>query len=297
MGLVKRCGEIEDAIRLEIKNRTPQNTASKLMQEIENYLRGKRAPAAIGIGLPGYVSPDKGLWMHCMSMGIRQPIALVSSLEQVFSIPICIDNDLNVATLAENFYGIGRISRDFLLVQADEGVALGIVADGRLLRGAANCAGEIGHLTVETDGTLCECNSRGCLEPIIAFDRIVEETEKRLGDYPQSDLHQEVALTPAQVFEAAHDGDELALRIARRAVKALGIGLVDCVNLLNPEHIVLTGRVGGNAWFLDQVKKYVYANGFVSSVATLKDITSSFLRKDFSEVLGAASLCYVTESV
>jgi len=232
-----------------------------------------------------------------MSMGIRQPIALAASMRQVFSIPIYMDNDLNVATLAENFYGIGRISKNFLLVQADEGVALGIVADGRLLRGVANCAGEIGHLTVETDGALCECNSRGCLEPIIASDRILEETTKRLSDYPQSVLHQEAELVPARVFEAAQNGDELALRIAHRAVKALGIGLVDCVNLLNPEHIILTGRVGGNAWFLDQVKKYVYANGFVSAVATLKDISPSFLQKHFAEVLGAASLCYFTESV
>ena len=297
MGLVKRGGRIEDAVRVEIKNRTPLNTASKLLRELERYLRERAMPAAIGIGLPGYVSPEKGLWMHCMSMGIRHPIALVSNVKQAFSVPVFIDNDLNVATLAENYYGIGRISKDFLLVQADEGVALGIVAGGRLLRGVANCAGEIGHVTVEPEGALCECNSRGCLEPIVSFERIIEEAAARLGDYPQSVLRDEAKLTPSRIFEAAQSGDELALRISCRVVKALGIGLVNCVNLFNPEHIVLTGRVGGNAWLLEQVRKYVYANGFVSSVATLKDLSPSFLREDFSQVLGAASLCYAADGV
>ena len=295
MGLAQRGGKVKDAVSVEISGRTQQNTASKLLDAIEAYTKGKDAPTAVGIGLPGYVNPQKGLWMHCMLMGIRQPIAITSILTQALSIPVYIDNDLNAATLAENYFGIGQISKEFLFVQADEGVALGIVTGGRLLRGIANCAGEIGHLTVEPDGELCECNSRGCLEPIVSINRIAEDAEKHIVDYPDSVLQGESMLTPEKIFTAAQSGDELALRIAYRAVKALGIGLVGCVNLLNPEHIVLTGRVGKNNWFLEQVKKYVYANGFVSSVATLKDISSSALTDDFPEVLGAASLCYVTE--
>ena len=295
LGLAQRGGKVKDTIHVEIRNRTQQNTAQKLLETIEAYIRDKGTPAAVGIGLPGYVNPQKGLWMHCMLMGIRQPIVITSVLTEALSIPVYIDNDLNAATLAENYFGIGRISKEFLFVQADEGVALGIVTEGRLLRGIANCAGEIGHLTVETDGDLCECNSRGCLEPIVSFNSIAEEVAKHIGDYPDSDLQGESVLTPDKIFMAAQNGDDLALRIAYRAVKALGIGLVGCVNLLNPEHIVLTGRVGKNTWFLEQVKKYVYANGFVSSVATLKDISSSVLIDDFPEVLGAASLCYVNE--
>ena len=296
MGLVTRCGKIEAPLRVKIADRTQRNTVPKLIRSIQEYLSDKAMPRAIGIGLPGYVNPEKGQWMHCLRMGIRQPIALAASLEQAFSVPVRMDNDLNAATLAENYYGIGRISRDFLFVLADEAVAMGIVADGRLLRGVANCVGELGHLMVDPDGELCACNARGCLEPIVASDRIVAEAAKNLIDYPQSALAKAGALTPDLIFAAAESGDELALKIAQRVVRALGIGLVNAVNLLNPEHIVLTGWVCRNAWLLEQVKKYVYAHGFVSSVATLKDISPSALQGDFAYVLGAASLCSIYEN-
>jgi len=293
MGLVTRCGKVESAVRIEIKNRTQRNTLPKLIQSIRYYLRDKQAPAAIGVGLPGYVNREKGLWMHCLRMGIHQPIAITTSLSQAFSVPVFIDNDLNAATLAENHYGIGRISSDFLFVLVDEAVAMGIVAGGRLLRGVANCAGEFGHMTVEPDGELCQCNSRGCLESIVALDRIAAEALKHLVDYPQSILNGETTLTSGRVLVAAHQGDELALRVARRAISALGIGLVNCANLLNPEHIILTGWVCENDWFSDQVKKYVYTNGFESVVATLKDVSPSALQGDFTYVLGAAGLCFL----
>ncbi len=291
MGLVSLNGRIQDAVQVEVKNRTPHNTVALLVEAMSGYLNGRKAPAAIGIGLPGYVNQERGLWMHCLRMGIHTPIAIAAAVERAFSMPVCIDNDLNAATLAENRYGIGRMCRDFLYVLADNAVAMGIVSDGRLVRGVANCAGELGHVSADQDGELCECNARGCLENIVARERIVAEAERQLASGQQSALSGAHPLTPEQIFDAAQGGDEVAFRVASRAAKALGIGLVSCVNLLNPEQIVLTGRTSKNPWFAAQVKKFVYANGFVSALATLRDISPSVLKEDYTEVLGAASLC------
>ena len=146
-------------------------------------------------------------------------------------------------------------------------------------------------MMAEPDGELCECNSRGCLESIVSQDRIVEEVFKRLEDYPKSLLNNGQEISISRIFAAAQECDELALRVSQRAVRTLGAGLVNCVNLLNPEHIVLTGWVCENSWFSDQVKKYVYTYGFESVVATLKDISPSALKGETAYVLGAASLC------
>jgi glucokinase len=291
MGLVPPSGAMRDTVETAVTNRTPHNTVSLLIEAVRGYLRDKEKPAAIGIGLPGYVNLEKGLWMHCLRMGIHTPIAVAAAVEQAFSLPVRIDNDLNAATLAENRYGMGRMSRDFLYVLVDDAVAMGIVSGGRLVRGVANCAGELGHVSTDPDGARCECNARGCLEGIVARERIVTETARQLADWPQSALAGLSPLTVERIFDAAQQGDELACLVAGRAVKSLGLGLVSSVNLLNPEQIVLTGRTSQHPWFTAQVKKFVYANGFVSSLATLRDISPSALNEEYTGVLGAACLC------
>ena len=295
LGLLERDGRIQQETVLELKNCSTSGVIPYLTEVIGNFLQeqGGIRPTAIGIGLPGYINPEKGIWMHCLSMGVRSPIALVPALREEFGVPVYIDNDLNAATLAENYFGIGRICRDFLFAAVDEGVAMGIVADGRLIRGVANCAGELGHVMAESGGELCACNSHGCLENIVSSSGLVTQAKRQAAAYPNSPLCTLQEITTDDIFRCAQAGDELSLRLAHRAVCALGIGLVNSINLLNPEHIVVSGSVCRNAWFVDQVRRHVYANGFVSSVATLKELSHSNINPKHIEILGAASLCFV----
>lgn len=297
LGLLHGDGHVARYREAAMQGRTAQAVVLEMEAAISQYLQDcPLVPDGIGIGLPGYINPGKGIWMHCMSMGVRTPVMLASAIRDRFALPVFIDNDLNAATLAENYFGIGRFCKDFLYVQADEGVAIGIVSGGRLIRGAANCAGELGHVSVETDGEPCACNSHGCLENIVASEKLSGEVERLLALYPKSTLHLPgERMTSDMLFTHAQQGDELALRVARRAVRALGMGIVDCLNLLNPEHIVLSGSTCQTAWFVEQIKKYVYDNGFVSSIATLKDISHSNVGGDYTEVLSAACLCFVPE--
>lgn len=296
LGFVDRDGQIFNAKKIKVHNKTIKMVVPNLTQVLQEYLKEcNMLPAAIGIGLPGYINCESGMWMHCLSMGVRTPLPIVAHLEEVFSVPVYIDNDLNAITLAENFFGIGQFCKEFLYVHAGDGVALGIVSNGRLIRGGANCAGEIGLMLVETDAAKLKSKSGGCLEGILSMDEIKSQIDSLQILYPNSALKAfDKELTHDDIFQVASDGDELALRVVSRVIKALGIGLVNSVNLLNPEHIVLEGYICHSTWFINQVKKYVYENGFISAIATLKDISGSTISSDFAPVLGAACLCFMS---
>ena len=223
LGFVDRSGKISNAKKIKAQNKTAKAIVPNLAKSIQEYIEeSNEQPTAIGIGLPGYINCESGTWMRCQNMGIRAPLTIVKDLSEVISAPIYIDNDLNAITLAENYFGIGRFCKEFIYVYAGDGVALGIVSGGRLIRGGANCAGEIGHMYVETGASLYKNKSHGRLEKILSMDEMRTQIDLLQALYPTSILNSlNRDLTHNDIFQAAKDGDELALQIANRAIKAM----------------------------------------------------------------------------
>jgi glucokinase len=126
-------------------------------------------------------------------------------------------------------------------------VGAGIIVDGRLVRGAAGYAGELGHVTIDFNGPPCRCGGRGCLSLYLGGQFIAAEARRRIEREPSSLLDlvggDTAAITAEAVFAAAAEGDGLAGALVDRACRALGAGLATVVNGLNPEVIVVTGGV------------------------------------------------------
>jgi glucokinase len=159
-----------------------------------------------------------------------------------------LDNDANCAVLGEWWMGAARGTRNAIGITIGTGIGGGIIVDGRLFHGASGCAGEIGHTTIDTEGRRCKCGNYGCLEayasgPNIAL-RAVEEIKagavSRLASYVNGDLRQVTAQT---VYQAAHDGDTLALEVVNDTAKFLGTGIANLLNIFNPEVVVVCGGV------------------------------------------------------
>ena len=149
-------------------------------------------------------------------------------------------------------------------------------------------------MSVETGGRRCECGYQGCLEGIASVDALLRETRLLLSRYPLSPLtvlEREGRLTAEEILCLAEQGEELARKVGMRVARAVGTGLVNSMNLLNPGYIILSGLLSKSEWLVGQVKRYVYANGFVSSIGTLRDISRSVLDPEYIDVLGAACLC------
>ena len=210
--------------------------------------------AAFGLGIPGYVEVESGQchWSPLLSGG---PINVRSLLAQRLSCPIFVDNDANLATMAELWFGHGRDERDFLVVTVEHGVGLGIVLDGRLFRGGRGLGAEFGHTKVQIDGALCRCGQRGCLEAYVSDYALTREAGLAVGSVegPEKTLD--------LLAEKAKAGHEVSASIYRRAGRMLGLGLANLLNIFDPPLIVLAGeRIQNHDLLSEEIERTIAAN-------------------------------------
>lgn len=291
IGLVSRRGEVYEYK----KYRSGGSAVQTLERAIEEYLSCcQHRPAAIGVGLVGLLDSRNGVWVHSLNMNIQQPFPLVRHLQKCFGLPVFIDNDVHAATLAEKCFGVGRVTDDFVLINVGTGVAAGMVSAGRLIRGVKNAAGEIGHMCVDAGGAPCTCGNRGCLEMIAGGRALAAAARNAAQAEPHSLLAQMYAKAPLAdtVFRAAQKGDPAAMSLSTRAVQALGIGIVNLVNALNPEHVVLTGSVVNSDYFFEGVRDYVYEHAYITALRSLAGFSRSQVAGGHPGVCGAAALCW-----
>jgi predicted NBD/HSP70 family sugar kinase len=199
----------------------------------------RTAIAAVGAGLPGMIQHDTGLvlWSPIIS---ERNVDFGSTLTARLGAETRIDNDANLLTLAELWFGIGRGLSNFVMVTIERGVGMGLVLDNRLWRGAAGLGMEFGHIKVQLDGALCRCGQRGCLEAYIADYALVREASTAL-DWEQRSAEEDMSLIEG-LYAAAREGNEAARTIFQRAGRYLAVGLANIANLLDPPLIILSGE-------------------------------------------------------
>jgi glucokinase len=284
--------------RRYIMDRTDQNLTLKSIETaLAHFLDiwTGPAPRAIGVGLVGHTRPSAGLWVRAINLPIQSPVPLRRLLREQTGLPVAIDNDVHAATLAEQRWGLGKGIRNFIYLNIGTGLAAGIVSDGMLVRGAANYAGELGHMVVDPGGLLCACGQRGCLEPICSGAGILEQVRTGLREYPNSTLFRAArggTLTASQVFQEAEAGDRLAARITGKAVQALSTALTNLVNLVNPSAIFYGGGVVRDGWLMGKVSEFIFANVLVPARHALKGIWASRFDPEQVGLVGAASLAW-----
>jgi glucokinase len=236
----------------------------------------KLVPGAVfrgaGVGAPGPLDTKRGIVLLTPNLGWNN-LPLRQLAQDALGVPAAIDNDANCAVLGEWWMGAARGARQ----------VGGIIVDGRLYHGASDCAGEIGHTTVEVNGRRCKCGNYGCLEayasgPAIAR-RAVEAIEagqaSRLPDYVDGALEK---ITAQTVYQAAHDGDELADEVVSETAKFLGAGIANMINIFNPEIVVVFGGVtyAGERLF-GPLKREVAKRAFKPAVAVCRIVPAELI--------------------
>ena len=209
-------------------------TINSMKDAIRDLLKETKMKAAdiegIGFGFPGQIDCKKGVVRLAPNIPGWVNVPIASIMEKEFGIPTRVDNDVRTAALGELNYGIGS----------------GLVINGKLVRGADNAAGEIGHIKLNMQGgPLCGCGDRGCLEAYASGPSIVAMAEEYIRG-GKSTKYRELAnpdITPYIVAVAAKEGDPVAKQIFRIMGEYIGMGLVSVVNLLNPEKIIIGGGV------------------------------------------------------
>ncbi|MFT6451579.1 MAG: putative NBD/HSP70 family sugar kinase [Halocynthiibacter sp.] len=218
---------------------------------------------AVGIGLPGIVDQDSGTIRWC-SLLKDTNVDLHADFEARFNAPLFVDNDTNMLTLSELWFGAGRDKTDFAVVTIETGVGMGLVVNNGLYRGTHGMGLELGHTKVQLDGALCRCGQRGCLEAYLGDYALTREAETAL-DVGRADARSPKELLDL-LFEQAQGGHTAAQTIFRRAGRYLSVGLSNVVQLFDPPLIILSGeRVQCHYLYADEVlaemQKLTLSNG------------------------------------
>ena len=228
--------------RLSVKIRKPTDRSGgaaaglKLICEIvteliEQASRSRSKVRRIGVGFGGPVDFEEGVVLLSHHVAGLEGMPLRHELKHQFRIPVVVDNDANAGTLGEWKFGAGLGFNDLLYVNIGTGIGGGIVSGGRLLRGAQNLAGEIGHLIVVRGGPECTCGKRGCLESCASGDAIARRGSEALG----------MPVSSREVFALAVEGHEGARKVLCDVVEDLAHGIGTAVSLLNPAVVIIGG--------------------------------------------------------
>ncbi|MCR9123761.1 MAG: ROK family transcriptional regulator [Phyllobacteriaceae bacterium] len=198
---------------------------------------GRDDLAAVGLGVPGFVDADHGRiqWSPIMA---DTDVPLAALVAERIGVPVSVDNDANLLTMAELWFGAGRALPDFAVVTIEHGVGMGLVINHEIYRGAGGMGMELGHTKVHLDGALCRCGQRGCLEAYVADYALVREASTALN---WTSAEREPQIILESLFSHAKAGNAAARSIFHRAGRFLALGLANVVTLFDPGLIILSG--------------------------------------------------------
>jgi glucokinase len=295
VGLVDAAGRLLYAHKsMSHASKEPEMVLADISAGIEACLSktGQEAKA-LGIGVAAQVD-RRGVVLGSQNLGWRK-VPLKKKLEKQLGLPVFVTNDVNAATWGEWRYGAGRGVDDLAVLFVGTGVGGGVITGGKLLSGCSNSGGELGHITIVSDGRKCHCPNKGCLEAYVGGWAIAEraqETIKTLSIEGRrllalaGGIKQVTAVTVSQAYR---EGDLLARLLVEETGQYLAAGVVSIVNAFNPCVIVLGGSViEGIPKLIQIVKDTVPTMALEASVEELK-IVKAALGAD-AGVIGAASL-------
>lgn len=196
-----------------------------------------------GFGFAGFFSLGERKILSSPNYPSLDDFDIVPALERFLDVPFRIDNDANMAAFGEWTHGAGRGAHSLVLLTVGTGIGSGIILDGGLWHGKCGFAGELGHITVNPEGTKCGCGNIGCLETETSAPKIVRNYTDLTGK-------REEGLDAKDVYDRAKRGDPAARMSFARSGYYLGIGLGIVINFLNPEKILLGGGVMTTGEFL-----------------------------------------------
>jgi glucokinase len=235
----------------------------QLVREIKGAMDARPKAAAVGLGVPATIDHDRGVALFATNLPIAD-LPLRDLIAERVGLPTFLDNDANVAALAEHQFGAARGKSTTVMLTIGTGIGGGVIIDGEIFRGATGAGVELGHVVIQADGPPCpgNCPNHGCLEAFASGTALGREGKAAAESAPDSVLGKLVAagekIDGLAVTLAALDGDETAVGVFDLVGGRLGVGCVSFVNIFEPEVVVIGGGViRAGDLLLDPVRKEV----------------------------------------
>lgn len=264
-----------------------------LCEEIDALIAAGGPVAAIGVGTASMVDFERGRIVESTHLPLRD-FPLRDELRQRFRLPVAVDNDATVACIAEHRFGAGRGVDDMLMLTLGTGIGGGIIAGGRVYRGATGSAGEFGHMVIDIDGPPCSgnCPGSGCLEAFVSGS----ELDRRARELARRDPRGAIAragedLDGVLLTGLARNGDPQAVAVFQEVGRLLGIGITNLVNIFNPALVVIGGSVSdAGELLLGPARRVVAERGLRPQRDQVRIAAAHFRAR--AGVVGAAALAY-----
>ncbi|NMA94460.1 MAG: ROK family protein [Clostridiales bacterium] len=248
---------------------------------------------AIGIGSPGSIDRERGVVVKANNLYWKD-IPVKEELQKHLNIPVYIENDANVAGIAESVAGVCKGFENSVTITLGTGVGSGIIIDGKPYTGSHGVAAELGHMIIVVDGIQCNCGNRGCFEEYASASALIRDGKSAAKENPDSLIYKEVdgdldKIDARIVIDAAKAGDEIALNIFDSYIHYLTVGIINIINLLDPSVIAISGGVSrAGDFLLDAIRESVSKHIFYKDAGSA-NIYLSELGND-AGIIGAAML-------
>lgn len=244
-------GNIE-RYELVIANPTALKELIKILKDfIKKTKISKDQIIGIGIGMPGFVDAKRGINHTFLQVNSG---SIVSAIEGEIGIPVLIDNDSSLIALAELKWGVAKDKDHVMVINVGWGVGLGIIADGKLFRGAEGFAGEFSHIPIFDNNKQCSCGKHGCLETetslLVVAQNAIRDLKKGKLSVIQNLSESDIVDAARKIIDAAQKGDKFSIEALSTSAYNIGRGVAILIHLLNPELIVISGlgSLAGKMW-------------------------------------------------
>ncbi len=253
---------------------------------------GKEKIKGIGVGAPNgnYFS---GSIEFAPNLPWKGKIPLADMIEERMGIPVALTNDANAAAIGEMTYGAARGMKDFIVITLGTGVGSGIVVGGQLVYGHDGFAGELGHMIVRRNGRMCGCGRQGCLEAYTSATGVARTAREYLNIRSEESKLRALdiaSITSKDVFDAAMEGDTLALEIFESTGALLGEAFADFITFSSPEAIILFGGLTKSGDLLMNPIKHHMERNLLNIYQGKTQLLFSQLKESDAAVLGASAL-------
>lgn len=272
----------ETDARLEVAA-GPEQVLGWVVDTVRDLFAASNRPltdlAAIGIGLPGPVEHSTGRPINPPIMPGWDRFDVPGHLQQTYSVPVLVDNDVNIMALGERRAHLRDVD-DLVLIKVATGIGAGIVSGGVLQRGARGTAGDLGHVRVSRAADLlCRCGNTGCLEALASGPALAAAVREQGED----------AKTGGDVVDLVRAGNPVAMAVVRQAGRDIGEVVATMTNLINPSVVVIGGQLAGaGEHLLAGIRESVYQRSLPLATEDLRIVTSRAGRE--AAVLGASAL-------
>jgi len=222
---------------------------------------------SIGIGSPGIADTRNGEIIFANNLYWHH-VPVRTEIQKYINKPIWVDNDANVAGLAEYVAGACKGADNSIVLTLGTGVGGGIIINGQVYKGSHNVGSELGHMIIQVDGLPCTCGNKGCLERYASATALIREGKLAANKNPSSLIYTKVngnieQITAKTVIDSAKERDTVAGVVFNQYIHYLSMGIITIINSFDPEVIALGGGISGAGQFLlDAIRQKVQESIF-----------------------------------